>query len=293
MAQWVAPVFVLFWSTGFIGAKLGLPYAEPMTFLAVRFAIVTVLLAAWAVVFRLPWPERSQWVDLALVGVLLHGVYLGGTFIAVSRGVEAGTASLIAGLQPVATALLARSFLGEAFRLSQWIGLVLGVLGVLLVVARKLDAGFGDPLAVGIALMGTAGIAVAQILQKGRLSSMPLVSGSAAQFAAAALFTGAGAVLFETGEITWSRDFIVAMAWLVLVLSVGAISLLALMLRRGEAGRVASLFFLVPAATAVVAYVMFGETLGWLDILGMVCAIAGVGLVMRAPDLRWAMSPRR
>ena len=280
---WLAPLFVLLWSTGFIGAKLGLPHAEPMTFLSVRFALVAALLLVWVLLSGAPWPRRDQIGAAALIGVLMHGVYLGGVFSAISLGVEAGAAALIVGLQPIVTALLAWGMLGERLRTAQVAGLALGFLGAALVVARKLAAGLGSIEAVGLCVMALIAISVGSIAQKRHGADMPMRSGAMVQYLAAAAFTALFAFALETREIAWTGEFIFALTWLTLVLSIGAILLLYTLLQRGAASEVASLFFLVPASTAVIAWAMFGEVLGWVEMAGVAATAAGVWLVLRKP----------
>lgn len=273
-------LFVLLWSTGFIGAKLGLPYAEPMTFLALRFAIAGSLLLAAVLAFRAPWPR--SWAEaghIAVAGLLLHGVYLGGVFASIHHGVEAGVSSLIVGIQPLLVAALSPPLLGERISRLQWLGLLLGVAGVALVVWRKLELGFGTPLGMGLSVLALFGITGATLYQKRFCAAMPLRTGNLIQFAAAALATGLLALAFETRQIAWSGAFVFALAWLVLVLSLGAFTLLYVLIRRGAAARVASLFYLVPASTALIAWALFGERFGPVALAGMALTALGVALV--------------
>lgn len=283
----VAPwLFVLLWSTGFIGARFGLPFIEPFTFLAIRFAIAATLLALIALAFRSPWPRRwSQFGHIAMAGLLLHAGYLGGVFFAVDRGMTAGLSALIVSLQPVLTAVIARRALGEQVTGRQWAGLALGLLGVAMVVGEKLLApGAAVPVVTAatliaclIALVSTT---LGTLYQKRFGGDMPLLSGTALQYVAAGAVLLPLSLLFETREIVWAPQLIFAMSWLVLALSLGAILLLMLLLRLNSTARVASLFYLVPPATAVQAYLLFGEQLGPLAILGLVVASAGVALVV-------------
>ena len=277
----VAPLFVVLWSTGFIGAKLGLPHAEPMTFLVLRFGLVVAALAVWIRVARAPWPTLGQIRDAALIGVLVHGIYLGGVFQAIAWGTEAGVSALIVGLQPVVTALIANRFLGERLSRIQILGILFGTAGVALVVMRKLDAGVGDPAGVGLCIAALIAIAVGSVLQKTRGAGIPMRSGNLVQFAAASVVIGLFALIFETREVDWTGEFVFALGWLVVVLSLGAITLYYVLIRRGGASNVASLFFLVPPSTALIAWALFGETLGWPELLGMAIAALGVLLVNR------------
>jgi len=275
-------MFVALWSTGFLGAKLGLPYAEPFTFLFFRFAILVVVLSAAAVAFRAPWPHTwTEVFHLSVVGVLVHGVYLGGVFSSIYAGLPAGVAALVVGLQPVLTAIGAGLFLGERVSSRQWLGFLLGLVGVVLVLGEKLSFDTGDLHGVALAVSALFGITIGTLYQKRHGHSMDLRSGSAVQFAAAAVPMAAMAMMFEARDVVWSGEFIFALGWLVVVLSLGAMTLLFLLIRRGAASRVASLFYLVPPVTALFAWGLFGETLGVLAIVGMGVAVIGVALVTK------------
>jgi drug/metabolite transporter (DMT)-like permease len=275
-------LFVLLWSTGFLGAKFGLPHAEPLTFLLVRFALVCAILTPLALLMGARWPDSPlQVLHIAVAGLLIHATYLGGVFVAIHRGLPAGTAALITGLQPLLTALVAAPYLGERISPKQWLGLLLGFGGVFMVVADKAgvaEATFGNVLPAFVAVLG---ITVGTLYQKRHGGDMDLRTGSVIQFAASGLVMALLAPLFETMEIRWTGEFLFALGWLTLVLSLGAISLLILMIRHGAASRVASFFYLVPATTAIFAYLMFGETLGPVSIIGMVVTALGVALVNR------------
>ena len=275
-------VFVLLWSTGFIGAKLGLPNAEPATFLLLRFICVTTVLVGGAVIAGAPWPRSwRQTFHLGVAGLLIHGVYLGGVFAAINHGVPAGIAALIVGLQPLLTAVAAGPYLGETVTARQWLGLVIGLAGLTLVVSDKLGLDSEHMIGVGFAVAALLGITVGTLYQKRHGAAMDLRTGSAVQFMAAGVFMLVVAVLFEDMTVTWTSEFVFALAWLVFVLSLGAITLLILMIRSGAASKVASLFYLVPPFTAVIAYFVFGETLGLPAIVGMAVAVLGVALVTR------------
>jgi len=275
-----AALFVLLWSTGFIGAKLGVPHADPLTFLALRFVLATGLLLALALATRAPWPrDPRQILHLCVAGVLLHAVYLGGVYVAMSLGVEAGLSALIVSTQPVLVAALAGLLLGERVTARQWLGLALAGVGVTLVVWRKLEAGFGTLDGVLLCVLALCGITAATLYQKRFCGAMDLRSGSVIQYTAAGLAAGLGSFLFEEQRVDWSGELIFALAWLVLLLSLGAVSLLYWLIRRGEAARVSSLFFLVPPVTALVAWMVFGETFGPLALAGMVVTVIGVALV--------------
>lgn len=274
----------MLWATGFVGAKFGLPYAEPLTFLALRFAIAAALLGLWAAA-RGEFAGGARDVGGAVVvGALIHAVYLGGVFTAISLGAGAAVSALIVGLQPVLTALFAGSMLGERLSRVQWAGMALGLAGVALVVARKAEGGEIALFPVLLCVAGLFGISYASILQKRRRISRRLAADSAVQFASAAVCCFLGAALFEDFRIDWTLDFALALSWMVVALSLGAITLLLLLIRLGEASETASLFFLVPGVTAVMAWAMFGETFGALELAGLAATMIGVRLVTRKPS---------
>ena len=278
----VPALFVVLWSTGFIGARLGLPHAGPLTFLALRFGLAAGLLVLVALATRAPWPSRpAELGHYAVAGLLVHGVYLGGVFVGISLGVEAGVSALIVGLQPLLVAALAGVFLGERVARPQWAGLGLGLLGVALVLARKLGQGPGDALGGLACVAALFGITAGTLYQKRHCAGMDLRTGSVVQFAAAGLATAPLALLFEDNRVSWEGGFVFALLWLVLVLSLGAVSLLYVLIRRGAAARVASLFFLVPPCTALIAWPLFGEALGPVALVGMALTAAGVALASR------------
>jgi drug/metabolite transporter (DMT)-like permease len=280
-------VFVLLWSTGFIGARLVLPHSEPFTFLGLRFGLTVVLLVPIALILKAKWPRDPRMIGhIAFAGVLVHAAYLGGVFSAIKLGMPAGLAALIAGLQPILTAALAIPFLGERVSHRQWLGFVLGFVGVVTVLADKLAPqadtlfqgfGLGAVACAGVAVLA---ITISTLYQKRYCQGVDLTSASAIQFAAATLATLPFALVLETREIEWTGAFIAGLVWLVVVLSVGAVTLLMILIRRGAAGRVASLFYLVPPVTALVAWLMFDERLGALALLGMGIAVGGVALVV-------------
>lgn len=277
-------LFVLLWSTGFIGAKLGLPYVEPMTFLVLRFAIVTVLLCGFAAVTGAPWPaDLALAGHIAVAGLLLQAAYLGGVFASIFHGVPAGISALIVGIQPLLVAAAAGPVLGERVTLRQWAGLALGLAGVVAVVWSKLDLGIGTPLGYALSIFALVGITLGTLYQKKFCPHIDLRSGAAIQFAASTVVLAPFALLFEQRHIVWSGEFLFALGWLCIVLSLGAISLLFILIRRGAAAKVSSLFFLVPPCTALVAFFLFGETLSPVALAGMAATVAGVALVNRAP----------
>lgn len=279
-------LFVFLWSTGFIGAKYGLPHAEPLSFLLVRYLLVLALMTMLALATRAPWPrDPHQWLHIGVSGLLVHATYLGGVFIAIDHGLPAGVTSLLVGLQPILTALGAGWLLRDAVSGRQWLGLWLGLAGTALVVGA--DLALDRPLAELLpmllpALAALLGITAGTLYQKRFCAHFDLRTGAVIQFLPTAIATGIGVALFESLAIDWNGEFVFALAWLVGVLSLGAISLLNLMIRQGSAVHVASLFFLTPPTTALIAFLIFGETLSLPAVAGMIIAVVGVRLARKA-----------
>lgn len=278
-------IFVVLWASGFIGAKYGLPYAEPLTFLLVRFLIATAILVLIALATGAPWPQsRTAALHSTVSGMLIHGLYLGGIFWAIARGMPAGVSALIVGIQPLLTAFAARMLLREAISPLHWLGIGLGLVGLVLVLAPKLAeadvAGF-DTLTILLNIISLLGITAGTVYQKVFAAHADLRTGGVFQYVGAAIVVGLGVALFEDGRIEWTAEFIFAMSWLVFVLSIGAVSLLMLLIRRGVVSRIAALFYLVPPVTALIAWPMFGETLTAVQVAGMAVTAFSVWLASR------------
>lgn len=275
-------VFVLIWSTGFIVARYGMPYAPPLKFLAVRFALSLACFAAWVALARVEWPkQRAQWGHLAVTGILMQAGYLGGVWAAVREGMGAGLVALLVGIQPVLTAVWL-SFTGGRITGRQWIGLGLGFAGLVLVVLRKLGQG-GEVSAetMALALMALVSITAGTLYQKRFVAPCDVRSASAVQMAAAVLVTLPFAAL-ETDSIQWNLHSGGAMAWSVLALSLGGSSLLYMLIQRGTATAVTSLLYLVPPCTAVMAWLLFSEPITLVTVLGIGLTAVGVSLVVRS-----------
>ena len=273
------PLFIFIWATGYIAAKLAAPYADPLTFLAWRYAGVVVLMLGLALVARAPWPARREMLHLAVAGIAIQAVYLGGVWVAIRQGLPAGTAALIVNLQPVLVAALA-PLIGERVTPRQWAGVALGLAGVVLVIWHKLTlgAGFGPPLLLSV--MALLAITGGTLYQKRFVPHFDLRTGQVVQFAAALAVTLPAAWALEPMRIEWNADVLLAMAWSVLVLTAGGISLMFYMLRHGRVTAVSSTMYLVPSVTAVMAWLLFGETLGAQAIAGMGVTLLGVYLVV-------------
>ena len=287
----VAPiVFVFLWSTGYIGAKYGLSYAPPFTFLLVRMILATLALLLIARVTKTPFPK--SWLEVshaAVAGLLLHAGYLGGVFTAIHLGISAGISSIIVNIQPVLVSSLAAKVLGETVTMRQWFGLALGFTGVLLAVSEKFLVASQNPVnpwgivACVVALFSST---VGTIYQKRNAAQIPLVTGTIVQYIASGLVFAVLAFSLEPVQINWTLQFVFALTWFVLVISVGAILLLLWLIRQTSASSVSSLFYLVPPLTAVEAYILFGERLGIAALVGlMLCAFA-VALVVIAPKTK-------
>jgi len=281
---YVPAVFVAIWSTGFVAARLGMPHAPAASFLALRFALSAVCFGLWALLGRATWPSgRAQWAHLAVVGGLVHGVYLLSSWSAVKLGLGAGTMALIAGMQPLLTALwfsLSSADAAERLGPRQWLGLLLGAAGVLVVVSSKLGAGEASAANILLGLLGLCGITAGSIYQRRFLAPCDTRSAMGIQLAAACLLS-LPLLPFETQSMQWHGDLVAAMLWSVLVLTLGGSSLLFIMLKHGAATRVSSLMFLTPPCAALIAHFWFGESLAWAVVLGMGLSALGVRLVMR------------
>jgi drug/metabolite transporter (DMT)-like permease len=282
LAARAAPaIFVVLWSTGFVGTKYALTGAEPLTYLAIRMVLVVALMAIIAAVGRARWPNLAGIGHSIVAGILVHGIYLAGTAIAIAHSVPAGLSALIPGLQPILTSTLANRWLGERVTAQQWAGLALGLGGALMIMHNRTisgDAGWGW-FASGCSLIS---ITVGTLYQKRFCSGIDWRAGNIVQYLAALAFFATGAFLFETREVRWTAEFVLAVTWLAVVLSIGSIGLLYWLIRRSAATSVASLFYLVPAVTALMAYVLFDERLDAVAVAGMATCAAAVFLVNRA-----------
>jgi len=274
-------VFVLLWSTGFIGTKYVLTGAEPLTYLTVRMAIATSIMGIIVVLTRPAWPDRAGIGHNIVAGLLVQGVYLAGTVLAIAHAVPVGLSALIPGLQPILTSILASRFLGERVTPLQWGGLVLGLGGVLLVLhGRPISGTAGWGWAASA--LSLIAITIGTLYQKRFCGGTDWRAGSFIQQFAAMVALGIGACLFETRVIHWTSEFVLSVAWLAVVLSIGTVGLLYWLLRRQASSQVASLFYLVPAVTALMAFILFGEKLDIVAIVGMIACGAAVFLVNRA-----------
>ena len=274
-------LFVLLWSTGFIGARFGLPYVEPLTFLAVRMVFVVAIMALIALAARARWPRSPEIGHSLVAGSLVHGLYLGGVFTAISQGVPAGISALIPGLQPILTSTIANRFMGEKVRPLQWVGLALGLIGVLLVLHDRRMVAEGSALGWLASFGSLIGITLGTLYQKRFCGGIDWRTGNTVQYLGACVLFSLGAFAFETRVIHWSGELIFALAWLVFVLSITAVGLMYWLIRRSAATGFASLFYLVPAVTALFAYGLFGEKLDALSLAGMLVCAAGVVLANR------------
>lgn len=286
-SPWIAAMpffFVILWSTGFIVAKFGLPYAEPLTFLLLRFVGVLVALLPLVLIMRAPWP-RGKTGHIAVAGILVQAGYLSGVWCAIKLGMPAGLAALIVGLQPILTAFAA-PLIGESVRRKQWVGLAFGLCGVALVVANKISLSGLSWQSVALSIFALISITVGTLYQKRFCPAFDLRTGTIIQFAASFIVVLPFAIAFENltpalDNVQWTASFIGALLWAVLALSIGAIFLLFALIRKSAATQVASLLYLTPPTTAVMAWVMFGEAFSVVGMAGMMLAVIGVALVVR------------
>ncbi len=286
----IAPVFFVFlWSTGWISAKYAAPHADPLWFLTIRFACAGALIAAFAFAVRAPWPQDGRgWAHAIVSGVLLHGLYLGGVWWAVKHGLSASYSGLLAALQPLLTALLAPYLLGERVTARQWLGVAFGLAGVLLVLSPKLAAPPAEtawiPLLVNVGAM--LAVTAGSFYQKRFVPVADLRTVTAVQYLGALIVVAPVALLTESLRFDGSAEVLLTLAWSVLMLSVFSIAVMLTMIRRGEVTRVSALIYLVPATVAAQAWLLFGETLTGVQLLGMVLTVAGVHLATAKADGR-------
>jgi len=281
LAARAAPaIFVVLWSTGFVATKYVLRDADPLTYLTIRMAVVVGLMAIIAAVARPRWPDRAGIAHSVVAGILVHGFYLGGTAIAIAHSIPAGLSALIPGLQPILTSTLANRWLGERVTPLQWSGLLLGLAGVVLILhGRPMsgEAGWGW-LASGVSLVS---ITLGTLYQRHYCSKIDWRAGNLVQYLAVMILFAAIACLFEDNVVHWTSEFVLSLIWLAVVLSIASVGLLYWLIRRSAATSVASLFYLVPAVTAAMAYVLFGERLDAVALAGMAACAAAVFLVNR------------
>lgn len=280
-------IFTLLWSSGWVVAGYSAFYADPLTFLLVRYACAALLIAAIAVAMGASWPQgRRAWLDCVVTGVLLHAAYLGGVWWAVRHGLPAGISGLIAGLQPILTALFAPALVGERISAIRWLGILCGFVGIALVLEPKL-AGV-EPAALWAVLIpvvinvaGMFAVTLGTFYQKARIVTGDLRTVTAVQYLAAFAVTLPFAFVLEPMRIEWNLTMVLVLAWSVLALSLGGIGLYLMMIRRGAVSRISTFLYLVPALVAVEAWILFGEALTWVQILGMAVTILGVVLATR------------
>jgi drug/metabolite transporter (DMT)-like permease len=278
-------LFVFLWSTGFIGAKYALPYIEPFYLLFIRMVFTIAVFLLLCLIFKAKWPPLRLAGHQMVAGALIHGVYLGGIFAAIKLDMPAGIAAIIVGVQPVLTALLSWQLMGERLRAIQWTGLALGLVGVIAVILSTRQQANVEmtPLAIGFAIMALIAISIGTLYQKRFGGGVDLLTGSFWQYVSTSILMGALAWGFETREVIWSTQLIMALAWLVLGLSVSAILLLMYMIREGEASKVASYFYLVPLVACVEAWLLFDEALPPIAIGAILLTVLGVYLVVKKP----------
>ncbi|HAS6246360.1 TPA: EamA family transporter [Vibrio vulnificus] len=286
-------LFVLLWASGFVGARLGLQYAEPATLLAIRMLANIALFLLLIVLLRRRVPTGAAFWHSCVVGLGIHGFYLGGTYWAISLGMPAGLSSLLVGIQPILTALILVVTVQERFRFSQWLGLALGLLGISLVLSGKMDwqTEAHKTLAITLCLIALVGITLGTLYQKRFCHGVDMVGGAMVQYLAATCLFLPFAWQFETMQVQWTTTFILTLVWLVVVLSCAAILLLLYMVKNGAASSVASVFYLVPPVTALQAWLMFGESFDAKAMVGFLLAAVAVYLVVRKPKL--AVEPVR
>ncbi|MSO95932.1 MAG: EamA/RhaT family transporter [Thermoleophilia bacterium] len=274
-------LFVVLWASGFVVAREGVSYADPLTLVAIRFSIACVLLLALAVVTRARWPTRREALHSAVVGLFLQAAYVCCVFIALDQGLAAVVTALVVGLQPLLSACVVGPLLNERVRPMQWAGLVIGLAGVALVVARGVEFGSGTELGLLLAVVALVGITAGTVYQRRFCRAIDLRTGTACSFASATVVSIFLAFAIEPMHVRWTWQLFASLAWMSAVLSVGTILLLFWLLRRMEVTRVTSLFYLVPPVAALMAWLWFGETISWVMAGGIALAATGVTLVQK------------
>ena len=290
MARPLAIAFVVLYGAGFVGARLGLPHADPFAFLALRFALAAAIMAALTLIFAVPWPARRDLPAIALAGLLTVGVFSVGVFVSIAGGVPPAVSALIVALHPALIGLLAPWLLGERNTRRQWAGLALGLCGVYLVLREGWSGQAWGGWAVAASFLGLGGLSLGNLVQKARCATMHPLAGGAIQCALCALLCAAGWAIFEGTPVHWTAEFLFALLWMAVVVSVGAVSLLVLLIRQNAVSRVAGLFYLVPVSAAVVAWLCFAQPVATTQVLGIVVAAIGVRL---ATQQRKAPAPLR
>lgn len=281
--RFVPLLFVLLWSTGFIGAKYALPYIEPFYLLFIRMLLTLVVFIGLALFYRSRWPSLQQGGHQAVTGFLVHACYLGGVFAAIKWQMPAGITAIIVGLQPLLTALIGWQWLGERLRSLQWCGLLLGLIGVVVILlsGQSNDALIIRPEAVASVVLALLGISIGTLYQKRYGGQVDLLTGSIWQYLATAVVMGILAFVFEERQVEWSLTLLLSLGWLVFGLSISAILLLMFMIREGESARVASYFYLVPPVTTLEAWILFGESLNWIQVAAIMVTVGGVYMVLK------------
>lgn len=272
-------LFIVLWSSAFVAGKMGLAYAGPFTLLLIRFGLAAAVLLGITLTSGAPWPKRLlEYLHLGVVGVLIQGLTLGAAYFGLQQGVSAGVAALITCLAPALTALLAGRVLGERIAPRRWLGIAAGLVGVALVVVDKVALGQSSVLGYAAIFVALGAFVAGTVYQKKFCAGMDLRTGNLVQLAAALGVVALPALWLEGLHVQWSEALIVSSSWLSLVNSIGAMSLLYVLLRRGEASKVSLLFYLVPPVTALMGFAAFHETLGPLEVAGFAIAVGGVYL---------------
>ncbi len=275
-------LFVMLYGTGFVGAKYGLPYAEPVTFLVLRFAIAACVVATMGMMFKAVWPKSwTQVFHIAIAGMLTVGTFSIGVFVAIDLGLSPALSALVIALQPILVAVMARRMLGESLNMYQWLGLSLGLVGIVFVVSQKLDFTGVHMTGLAMAVLGLLGLSFGNLYQKRFCADMNIFSGGAIQSFASFLMCLPFALLLEERTVDWTPEFIGALAYMSIGVSIGALSLLYVMIRRGEVSQVASIFYFVPVSAAIVSSFLFEEQIDLPVALGIAVTALGVTLVNR------------
>lgn len=277
----LALLFVLVYGSGFVGAKLGMGYSEPFTFLAIRFALAGGLLIFVAILLSAPWPTKPGWI--LLTGLLMQGMFSVGVFYALYLGMKPAVCALIIALQPLLVTVLAGLYLQEIVTARRWIGLIIGVAGVAIVVADGLAIEGITWGTLAWAVVGLLGLSCGQLIQKKHCADMHLISGGALQVLGAAPVMLLLAIIFESHQVEWHTDMVIAVFWMAVGVSLGAVTLLYILISRNSASQVASMFYAMPVAAALIAWPLFDQVPTMIDWIGFTVVVVGITVANWAP----------
>lgn len=271
-------LFVLLYGSGFVGAKFGLPYSTPLSFLTLRFFLAALILLLIMKYMRISLPNLKEALHISIAGILTVGTFSIGVFISIDMGLSPALSAMVIALQPILVAALAKSFISEDTGMIQWFGLMIGLFGVILVLMNNMDITTASLYSVTLSVLGLLGLSLGNLYQKKFCANMNIFSGGAIQSMASGFVCLVLIVMFDSYEVVWTNEFIYALLFMTLGVSIGALSLLYIMIRRSEVSKVASIFYLIPVSAAISGYFVYGETFELITIMGIFIVAIGVYL---------------